>query len=307
VRIVSFLPTATEILLALGAGHELVGISHENRAIAAVRHLPVVSELTYDDAALTGEQIDELVTRTYAGGGSIYRINEPLLRELQPDLLIVQELCSVCAVTPNDFQAMLSRLQPQPRVLSLKAATLTEAFEDMRRVAWEVRGVAGGERLVARLQARMDATATLVARERTRRVFCLEWPRPLYNSGHWVPELVALAGGRDELAAAGAKSVPIAWEKLRAYDPEIIVAMVCGFPRDRALREVETLWAYPGFAELRAVRQGNVWVTDGPRYFNQAGPALADAVALLGKIFHPERAGGPQEKEAVRLPAPPGR
>lgn len=304
VRIVSLLPTGTEVLLALGAGDELVGISHDNLHIAAVRHLPVVSQLTYEDTAMTSEEIDRLVTRTYAAGGSIYRLDEARLRALRPDLLIAQDLCEVCAVTPNDFQALLTRLDPQPRVLSLRAGTLSSAFEDMRRVAWEVQRTGGGERLLARLTGQIDAVAAQVAGAKARHVFCLEWPRPLYNSGHWTPELAALAGGRDDLAAAGAKSRPIAWDRLRDYDPEIIVAMVCGFERERASRELATVWDYPGFDRMRAVRENNVWVVDGPRYFSQAGPGMVDGLKILAKIFHPDRMGAPLPSEAVRLPPP---
>lgn len=304
-RVVSFLPTGTEILLALGAAADLVGISHENLSIPAVCHLPVVSRLTYDDAHMTGEEIDRLVTSVYAAGGSIYQLDEERLRELRPDLLIVQDLCQVCAVTPNDFQAMLARLDPVPQLLSLNAGTLTEAFSDIERLAWTVNRTGAGQRLLARMHRRLDEVIGTASRAAAMpSVFCLEWPRPLYNSGHWVPELVAHAGGRDELGAPGAKSLPIAWSRLRAYDPEIIVAMVCGFARERALRELATLWEYPGFELLRAVRNGNFWVADGPRYFSQAGPGLLDGVEILAKIFHPELFGAAKPEEAIHLPPP---
>jgi len=252
VRIISFLPSATETVLALGAGAELVGISHDNLHIAEVAHLPVVSTLGYDDTRLSGAEIDALVSQTYARGESIYRLDAALLQRLQPDLLLTQELCDVCAVTPNDFQKAIGSLHPFPEVLSLNAHTLAEALTDMRSVAAAVGRVAEGEALVGKLEARIAHVTARAAAATRPRVFCLEWPSPIYNAGHWVPELVACAGGTDALGAPGTDSVRIPWERVREYDPEIIVAMVCGFPRQRALQELAVLPTYAGFGEPRA-------------------------------------------------------
>lgn len=301
-RIISFLPTATEILLALGAGDLIVGISHENLAIERVAHLPVVSGLTYDESTLTGVEVDRLVSETYAQGGSIYRIDEELVRRLQPDVLITQEVCDVCAITPNDFQRLLMRLQPMPAVLSLNAHTLAEALQDVQRVAALIGRPEAGETLVAEWRRRM---AEIAAGSRTAarrpRVFCLEWPDPLYNSGHWAPEMVEVAGGEEVLGRPGEYSTRIDWEQLREADPEIIIAMICGFPRARACRELEALRRYPGYQQLQAVRNGQVWVVDGPRHFSQAGPGVVEGMEILARIIHPETFGAPTPEQAIRF------
>ena len=301
-RIISFLPTATEILLALGAGDRIVGISHENLEIERVAHLPVVSGLIYDESKLTGAEVDRLVSETYAQGGSIYRIDEDRVRQLRPDLLITQEVCDVCAITPNDFQKMLMRLDPVPEVLSLNAHTLEEAQQDVRRVAELIGWPGAGEKLVAEWRQRTEAIAARSrTTERRPRVFCLEWPEPLYNSGHWAPEMVAVAGGEEVLGRAGEYSTRIAWEQLRAADPEMIIAMICGFSRERACRELEALRRYPGYEELQAVRNGQVWVVDGPRHFSQAGPGLLEGMEILARILHPELFGAPTPEQAIRF------
>ncbi len=301
-RIISFLPTATEILLALGAGDMIVGISHENLAIERVAHLPMVSGLIYDETKLTGAEVDRLVSETYAKGGSIYRIDEDLVRQLRPDLFITQEICDVCAITPNDFQKMLMRLDPVPEVLSLNAHTLEEAQQDVQRVAELIGRPEAGERLVAEWRRRTGAIAARSQMASRRpRVFCLEWPEPLYNSGHWAPEMVAVAGGEEVLGRPGEYSTRIAWEQLREADPEIIIAMICGFSRARACREMEALRRYPGYGELQAVRNGQVWVVDGPRHFSQAGPGLLEGMEILARILHPEIAGAPTPGQAIRF------
>lgn len=301
-RIISFLPTGTEILLALGAGDMIVGISHENLAIERVAHLPMVSGLIYDESKLTGAEVDRLVSETYAKGGSIYRIDEDLVRHLQPDLLITQEICDVCAITPNDFQKMLMRLDPIPEVLSLKVRTLAEAQQEVQRVADLIGCLEAGERLLTEWRRRTEAIAERTQTVTRRpRVFCLEWPEPLYNSGHWVPEMVAVAGGEEVLGHAGEYSTRIPWEHLREADPEMIIAMICGFPPARACRELEALRRYPGYEELQAVRNGQVWVVDGPRHFSQAGPGLLEGMEILARILHPEIFGAPVSESAIRF------
>ncbi len=305
-RILSLLPTATSIVLALGAGERLAGVSHDHQYMAAAgglpAGLPVVNRLSYDDGEMSSGEIDALVSATYAQGKSIYVLDAETIARLKPTLVLTQRLCDVCAITPHDLQAVLSRLRPQPAIVELHAHNLSEALEDMRQVAGALGLEESGQALTARLRVRMHAVEQRSAGAKRRpTVFCLEWPDPLYNAGHWVPEMVALAGGRDELAAPGAHSTRIGWERLRKYDPEFIIAMVCGFPRERAWRELQVLCRKPEFAALRAVRERQFWVTDGSRYFSQAGPGLWDGLELLAGILHPELFPAPEAVAAIRF------
>ncbi len=293
-RIISLLPTATEIVLALGAGDCLAGVSHDHHLMPHVARLPVVNSLSYDDSRLSAAEIDALVSATYARGESIYILDAERLQALRPTLILTQELCDVCALTPTDLQRCLARLDPQPQILSLHAQTVAAALDDMLRVARALDREAAGLALVAQLRSRIEAVAARTRHlDRRPEVFCLEWPRPLYNAGHWTPELVELAGGRDRLAAPGAYSTRRPWEELQAYDPEMILGMVCGFSVERAAREMQCLRQYPGWDNLRAVRNRQVWVLDGPRYFSQAGPGIVEGLELLARIFHPTLFGPP--------------
>ncbi len=301
-RVLSLLPTATTIVLALGAGERLAGVSHDHQLMEAVRHLPVVNRLGYDDRNMSSREIDQIVSSTYADGRSIYILDAEAIARLQPTLILTQRLCEVCAITPSDLQATLAGLKPAPALVELHAHTLGEALAEMQAVAAALGLEERGAELVARLSSRMQKVAERAAAAGSRpSVFCLEWPDPLYNAGHWVPEMVELAGGRDELAHPGGHSSRIEWQRLREYDPEFIVAAVCGFPRERAQRELQILRQRPGFYELQAVRRQQFWVADGPRFFSQAGPGLWDGLELLAGILHPELFPAPQTEAAVRF------
>jgi len=301
-RIVSFLPAGTAILLALGAGDQIVGISHENLAIGAVGHLPVVSHLVFEDQELNAQQIDTLVADSYSRGQSLYRVDHAQLRALHPDLLITQEICDVCAVTPNDFQRALGQLDPMPHVLSLNAHTLAEAEDDIRRTAEVAGRDAAGAALLADWERRKAALRERLGPTFTRPgVACLEWPDPLYDCGHWVPEMVALAGGEELLGTPGGASRRMEWERLQACQPDIVVMMFCGLPLKRAWTEARALAAQPGFDRLPAARSRRVWVVDGPRCFSQSGPGLMDGIEILAKLIHPERFGGCAETDALPL------
>lgn len=303
-RIVSFLPSATSLLLALGAGGDLVGISHESRRMPQVAHLPVVSDLVFEDRDLTAKEIDAAVSTLYRRGRSLYRVDQELLRSLQPDLLIAQEICEICAVTPNDFQKMLTRLRPMPEVLSLNAHTLEEAAEDIRRIGLAAGRTPSAETLLGDWARRRQAVRERLDGVGSRPcVACLEWPEPLLACGHWVPEMVALAGGTDGLGAVGGRSRRLDWNALRAYDPEVIVMMFCGMPLDESMQEARRLLANPDFSGLRAVRNGHAWVSDGPQFFSQSGPRLIQGVEILAKLIHPDRFGPADPAEA--LPFPP--
>ncbi len=289
-RIVSLLPSTTEIVCALGLGTRLVGRSHECDFPPFVKELPACTQAKLDPAA-PGAEIDRRVKRLVAEGLSVYRVDPERLRELRPDVILTQEQCEVCAATPRDLEdALADWIGARPRVVSLAPATLGDVFRDVVDVAAAL-GVAGrGRALVGELTGRVSAIGEKTGDLSPRpRVACLEWIDPLMAAGHWMPELVRLAGGTSPFGESGQQSAWIDFEELRAADPDVIVALPCGFDLPRTREELRGLEASAAFAALRAVREGRVAVADGNAYFNRPGPRLVDSLEILAEILHPDR------------------
>lgn len=290
-RIVSLLPSATEIVAALGAGGELVGRSHECDFPPAVAALPAITRAKLDPG-LASRAIDERIRQIVAQGLSVYEVDAERLRALRPELIVTQTQCEVCAVSQPELEAALaSWTGTRPRVVSLAAATLEEVWDDIRRVAAALGDPAGGEALVATLRQRMQRVEERVADARTRpRVACLEWLDPLMVAGNWVPRLVELAGGEDVLGRADRDAAWIDWQALAAADPEVIAVMPCGFDIARSRAEIAGLSRRPGWPALGAVRSGRVYLADGNQYFNRPGPRLVESLEILAEILHPDHA-----------------
>ena len=298
-RILSFQPTSTEMVFALGKGRSIVGVSHECTYPPAARRKPVVSTCVFDPEKLSSREIDRAVVAAAREGESLYRLDEDLVRRLKPDLLLTQSLCEVCAVSPSDFGRVLRLVEPRPRVLSLHAHDLEGMFSDLAELA----GVLGVDPapLAARLRRRIDRVVSKVRGLPRPRIFCMEWLDPVYASGHWVPELVALAGGVDGLARPGEPSRAIEWSQVVEAAPEVLVLMPCGFSLKRAKREWTALRKRPGWAKLPAVREGRVYLADGPAYFNGAGPRLVEGLEILSEILHPEVFRAPRRPGYTRV------
>jgi len=290
VRIVSLLPSATEIAFALGLGDQVVAVSHECDYPPEARQRPAVTRSPLHGHALSSREIDQRTTEQLREGGTLYYLDADRLGELAPDLILTQELCDVCAVAQPEVERAVRTLATAPRVLSLEPNTLGDVLETIRVVG----AATGREReaaaLVAQLAERIDgvrrAAETVAARPR---VFCLEWTDPPWVAGHWVPEMVALAGGTNLLGQAGAPSVRVHWEQVRAAEPEVVVLMPCGFDLARTLAEREVVRSLPGWDDLPAVKAGRVYAVDGSSYFNRPGPRLVDGLELLAHLLHPER------------------
>jgi len=288
-RIVSLLPSTTEIACALGFRESLVGRSHECDFPPDVTGLPACTEARID-AAAPSREIDAQVRRHVRDALSIYRVDAERLRELEPDVVLTQDQCEVCAASLGDVEAALAEWTGRtPRVVSLRPATLADVWGDVERVATALDAESRGKTLVAELTGRVDAIGERAeALEPRPRVACLEWIDPPMGAGNWMPELVALAGGRPLFGRAGEHSPWLDWEELRRADPDVLAVLPCGFSLERVARELGPLRAQPGWRDLRAVREGRVYLLEGNQYFNRPGPRLVESLEILAEILHPE-------------------
>lgn len=284
-RILSFQPTSTEMAFALGAGRSIVGVSHECTYPPAARKKPVVSTSIIDPETMSSADIDRAVVDSAKNGTSLYRIDRELVKTLKPDVLLTQSLCEVCATSPSDLREVLHLVTPRPKVLALHAHDFEGMFADLRELG-EMLGK-DARPLERKLRARLAAVVKKTRKLRRKRVFCMEWMDPVFASGHWVPEMVEMAGGTDPLASKGKESRRIEWQEVVDARPEVLVLMPCGLSRERTLKELPKVTARQGWSSLPAVKSGEVYHADGPSYFNGAGPRLIDGVEILAEILHP--------------------
>ena len=288
-RVVSLLPSSTEIIHALGCGDRIVGRSHECDYPAGIAVLPPCTAPKFDTNG-TSREIDERVKAVLEEAVSVYRVDTALLDELAPDLVITQSQCELCAVSLQDVQAAVRQLvRSKPDVLSLEPNELKDVWRDIASVA-EALGVRErGDALLAELRARLAAIAGRVGEIGHRpRVACIEWYEPLMAAGNWVPELVEIAGGVDVLGIRGEHSAWLEWAALEKSEPETIVLMPCGFDMSRSRQELPALTGRAEWARLEAVQRGRVFVTDGNQFFNRPGPRLVESAEILAEILHPE-------------------
>ena len=291
-KICSLLPSATEILFALGLGDAVVGVSHACDFPAEVRDKPRVLRCSIAQDHDSSAAIDQAVRDALGRRESLYQIDTELMRRLQPDLVITQDLCDVCAVSAPDVRASVEALSPRPEVIALHPHTLGEMLEDIRTIGRRTGRRTQAQDLVNHLAQRIDRLRRRMAGSSMRpRVFCFEWLQPPMATGHWVPEMVELAGGREVLGQTGKPSRYVDWTEITTAKPEVLVLMPCGFSIERTRRECDLLRRMPGWLELPAVVQRRVYALDAAAYFNRSGPRLVDGVDILARLIHPARAG----------------
>ncbi|NBR85272.1 MAG: cobalamin-binding protein [Verrucomicrobia bacterium] len=288
-RIISLLPSATEIVCLLGCGDRLVGRSHECDFPIEVTSLPVCTESKLLPNA-TSREIDTQIGNLRNASLSVYRLNTQLMQELKPDLIITQSQCDVCAASEAEVARALGNWSgPTPQILSLTPRRLADVWEDIRRVAALLEVAEPGREALRVLKNRcvdVIEKACLLTRPS---MACLEWLDPLMGAGNWVPELVELAGGKNVFGTAGQHTGRLRWEELRTANPDFIVALPCGFDRRRTATELLALSQRAGWSELKAVRSGRVFACDGSAYFNRPGPRLVDSLEILAEILHPTK------------------
>ncbi len=287
-RIVSLVPHATELLFALGLGDDVVAVTHECDFPAAARDLPHVTKDRLP-AGLSSAQIDAAVRASTEEAGTIYALDEVLLRALEPDLIVTQALCPVCAVSVEEVERFAKTLTTCPKVVTLDPKTLGETMGDIRTLAQATGAKEAALDLVARQRKRIDAVKVAVKGVAHRpRVVALEWFDPVFIAGHWTPQLIELAGGEDALGFAGEHSEQADWDTVRAAQPEVVVCMPCGYDGPRAHLEA-TLFEH----ELRTLGAAKVVAVDASASFSRPGPRLVDGLELLAHVLHPERVPAP--------------
>ena len=287
-RIASLVPSATEMLFALGAGDDIVAVTHEcDYPPDAADRRPLTRSVIPE--GLSAPEIDAAVRERTQAGRALYELDEEALAELEPDLIVTQAVCEVCAVSYDDVVAAAARLPSRPKVLSLDPSTLGEVLADIPRLAESAGVPEEGEELVEEAGFRIDAVRDAVDGVQRPRVAALEWLDPAYVGGHWVPQMIELAGGADVLGLPGEKSRTVDWAEVEESQPEVVVSMPCGYDTDRAALETA------GAAEDLDPLGARVFAVDASSYFSRPGPRLVDGIELLAHLLHPGRVPEPPE------------
>jgi iron complex transport system substrate-binding protein len=306
-RIVSLLPAATEIAAALGLMDQVVGVSHECDFPDEANTRPRVTHCPVHNAGLSSGEVDQWVRRALHDNGTIYTIDELLLRELRPDVILTQKLCDVCAVGYGTVARLAKTLPGPPEVVNLEPTSLSDIFDDIRRVAEACGAPEEACRLTAELSKRVEIVRLRADRISHRpRCFLMEWVDPPFCSGHWGPELVEITGGQDPLGRKHRPSAQIDWRQVIDARPEIIVLALCGYDINRTRRDYELLRSFPDFNTLPAVRGGEVYLVNASAYFARPGPRIVDSLEILAGILHPEEfpefvSRGPDDPRVVRV------
>jgi iron complex transport system substrate-binding protein len=300
-RIVSFLPSATEMVCALGLGDRLMGVTHECDYPPEIASKPVVVRNVLPIESMSQPEIDVAVTQRLRDGLSLYRVDEALMRQIGPDLIVTQDLCQVCAPSGNEVSQLLKVLPTNPQILWLTPKCLEQIFDNLRELGAATGRLETAERLIADGRARLEKVeATARAASSRPRVFCMEWMDPVYCCGHWVPEMVRIAGGIDQLGREGSDSVRVPWEEVLRWKPEILIVMPCGFDLEKAADQARMLASYPGWADLPAVRNGRAYAVDANSYFARPGPRVIEGTELLAHLLHPDLFGWQGPASAFR-------
>jgi iron complex transport system substrate-binding protein len=293
-RIASLVPSATELLFALDLGDSVVAVTHECDYPPGVEQLPHLTRSVIPEG-LAPAEVDAAVRERTGRGEALYELDEATLRELDVDLIVTQAVCEVCAVSFDDVKAVAERLPTQPRVIVLDPSTLGEVLADVPRLAQAAGAEAAGERLANEAGERIEAVELAVDGAPRPRVAALEWLDPIYIAGHWVPQMIELAGGEDALGLPGEKSRPAGWAEVETAAPEVVLSMPCGYYAEQAA--AETVRHGERLAPLRA----RVVAVDAAAYFSRPGPRLVDGIELLGHLLHPDLVPAPPSRRSIEV------
>ena len=289
VRIVSFLPAATEMIYLLGLSDRLVGRSHECDYPDEVKEKPVIVDCALDLSRMTMAQIDVAVSEQLASGKSLYKVDEAKLRAAAPDLLVTQNLCQVCGPAGNEVSQVLKTMSDSPKIVWQTPRTFDEVLEAVRLLGRETGTEEKADEWARNAGSRVRQISAMTKALKKVRVSFLEWVDPIYCGGHWIPQMLEWAGAEDPNSRDGTDSVRIPWEQVQGHRPEVILVSPCGFKTSKALEHAALLGSRPGWSDLPAVKDGRVYAVDANAYFARPGPRLVEGVALLAHLIHPDR------------------
>jgi iron complex transport system substrate-binding protein len=288
-RICSFLPSTTEIVYELGLGDSLGGITHECNYPPDVKEKKVVIMSFLDHKKLSSKEIDDLVTKNAIEGKSTYLVDKDALKEANPDIILTQKLCEVCAVSGNQVMEAVQVLGHTPEIISLEPTTIYEIFDTIITIGEATGTKERAIEITDKLKARVERVRSQLENERDRpRVFCLEWLDPPFVGGHWVPEMVEIAGGENGLGKAGEPSFKATWEEIAEFAPQMLFIMPCGFDIDKTIDELDAVTSKDEWFSLPATNKGEIYIVDANSYFSRPGPRIVDGLEILAKAIHPE-------------------
>lgn len=288
-RICSFLPSTTEIVYELGLGDSLVGVTHECNYPPEVKEKKTVIMSFLDHKKLSSKEIDDLVTKNAAEGKSTYLVDKDALKEANPDIILTQKLCEVCAVSGNQVMEAVEVLGHTPEIISLEPTTIDEIFDTITTIG-EATGTADkAKEITDGLRARVERVRSQLENERDRpRVFCLEWLDPPFVGGHWVPEMVEIAGGENGLGKKGEPSFKATWEEIVEFAPQMLFIMPCGFDIEKTINELDAVTSKDEWFALPSTNRGEIYIVDANSYFSRPGPRIVDGLEILARAIHPE-------------------
>lgn len=288
-KICSLLPSATEIAYALGLGEHLVAVTHECDYPPEAAQKPAITSSVLEHAHSDSGEIHRGITGLVHEGKSIYHLDHDLLEQLEPDLILTQELCDVCAVSYNIVREAARVLEGKPEIVSLEPNLLNDILANIRLVAEKTGTESQAQALLDAFEERINHVVTATAHITVRpRVYCMEWLDPPFAAGHWIPEMVSMAGGKEGLGVLGQPSEQVSWEAVVEFAPEVLILMPCGFDLQRTVDETPALGELPEWQDLPAVRNDRVYAVSGSAYFNRPGPRIIDGLEILAEIIHPE-------------------
>ena len=309
-RIISFLPSATEMACALGLENAIMGVSHECDYPPSIRQKPIVVRNVLPLERMSQQEIDIAVSQRLRDGLSLYQVDEEAVRNIAPDLILTQDLCQVCAPSGNEVAQLLKVLPSEPRVLYLTPKSIAQIFDNLLELGAVTGRAQQAERLVVEYTHRLEDLSLVTRALSSLRVFCMEWIDPAYCCGHWIPEMVRIAGGHDDLGREGTDSVRIGWDDVFRYAPEVLIIMPCGYGLTKAVELTQSLASNPNWGWLPAVCGKRVYAVDANSYFARPGPRVVEGTELLAHLIHPERFGwnGPpdafQQIQTFNRPGP---